>query len=238
MHNQVVKPAAIIFVFLAASARAQVNSADPLAALQVVAEKRSADWDTLARGLEVKLARMLPCDPRARTSIEEVSRASDARLTALGQYLQASAAQAKADVARIQRLLAEQESAAKDVEIEKAEADQERAAIEGRASDLAESSKRRPSLAEAQKKLAEIAAMTRERTARAQEEVARRQALASALRQIGEAYQVRQKAIEMELSALVIETSRWGEYYAARMARAQTECSVTNPTGPPQRKKQ
>ncbi len=232
------KAAGIILVFWTASAWGQADSADPLAALQLVAEKRSADWDTLAKSLEVKLARMLPCDPRARTSIEEVNRASDARLTALAQYLQASAAQAKADVDRIQRLLADQESATKDVEIEKAEADQERAAIEGRASDLAESARRRPSLSEAQKKLTEIAAMTRERTARAQEQVARREALAVALRQIGESYRARQKAVEMELSALVIETSRWGEYYAARMARGQTECSVTNPTGSPQRKKQ
>lgn len=237
MHNQVVKSGAIILFFLATSAWAQVNSADPLAALRQVAEKRSSDWDTLAKGLEVKLARMLPCDPRVRTSIEEVSRASDARLAALAQYLQANAAQAKLDVDRVQRLLADQESFSKDAEIEKAEADQERVAIKGRSADLAESAKRRPSLSEAQKKLGEIAAMTRERTSRAQEQVARREALAEVLRQVGAAYQARQKAIETELSALLIETSRWGEYYAARMARAQTECSVTGPASPAPRKK-
>jgi len=224
-------------VVFAASAWGQ-SQPDPLAQQQQIAEKRAADWDALAKALEVKLARMLPCDPRVRTSIEEVGRSSDARLAAMATYLQAAAAQAKADVDRIQRLLAEQESAAKEIQIEKAEAEQERAAIEGRAADLAESAKRRESLSEAQKKLAEIAAMTRERSTRAQEQVARREALAVVLRQVASTYQARQKALETELSALVIETSRWGEYYNARMSRAQTECAVTNPTGPPQRKKQ
>ena len=225
-------------ILLSAAAWGQVAATDPLAPLQQNAAKKAADWDALAKVLEVKLARMLPCDPRVRAAIEEVGKASDARLAALAQYLQAAAAQAKAGAERIQRLLADQESAAKETETEKAEADQERAAIEGRAADLAESAKRRESLSEAQKKLAEIAALSRERSARAAELGAHQETLIDALRQVASTYQARQKALDTELSALVIETSRWGEYYAARSSRAQTECAVTNPAGPASRKKQ
>jgi len=214
---------------------------DPLAPLQQAAARKAADWEALAKGLEVKLARMLPCDPRVRSSIEEVSRASDARLAALALYLQSAAAQAKADLDRVQGLLSEQEFATKESTAEKAEADGERAAIEAQAADMAESVTRRGLLSEAQRKLAEIAAMVRERGTRTQQQDARRDALAAALRQVASTYEARQRALETERSALVIENSRWGEYYVARMARAQMECTVTNPVATPrapQRKKQ
>ena len=37
----------------------------------------------LAANLEQRVARLLPCDPRVRSAIEEVARASEARFTAL-----------------------------------------------------------------------------------------------------------------------------------------------------------
>jgi hypothetical protein len=225
-----------------ACAGGQASAPDPLAPLQQAAAKKAADWDALAKGLEVKLARMLPCDPRVRASIEDVSRASDARLSALGLYLQAAAEEAKTGLDRIQGLLSEQEFATKESAADKAEAEAERAAIEGQAADLSESVKQRASLGEARNKLAEIEAMVRERGTRSQQQEARRESLAAALRQVASTYEARQKALETEISALVIENSRWGEYYVARMARALMECAVTNPAlanpRPPQRKKQ
>ena len=226
----------------AASAWGQAGAPDPLAPLQQAAAKKATDWDALAKGLEVKLARMLPCDPRVRASIEEVSRASDARLSALGLYLQAAAEEAKTDLDRVQGLLAEQEFATKESATDKSEAEAELAAIQGQAADLAESVKQRASLGEARNKLAEIEAMVQERDTRSQQQEARREALSAALRQVASTYAARQKALETEISALVIENSRWGEYYVARMARALMECAVTNPAlanpRPPQRKKQ
>jgi hypothetical protein len=229
-------------LLLATAAFAQAP-ADLLALLQQAAEKRAAEWDALAKGLEVKLARMLPCDPRVRASIDEVSRASDARLAALATYLQAAAAQAKTDLDRVQGLLTSQEFASKESATEKAEAEQELAAIDAQSADLAESAKRRAALAEAQAKLSEVAALIRERMSRAQQQETRREALAGALRQVASTYEARQKAFDTERSALATENTRWAEYYAARMSRAQMECAVTNPavaapTRAPQRKKQ
>src|ERR1700687_2232983 len=82
---------------------APVNSP---AALQENAAKRTTEWSTLATGLERRLARLLPCDPRVRTSIEEVSRASDARTVALTSYWTTASIQSKAQIEAIRSLLA------------------------------------------------------------------------------------------------------------------------------------
>jgi len=76
----------LTLLFVSSIALAQ-QQPDSLTALQQAAEQRTSEWDGLARTLEGKIARMLPCDARVRTTIEEVNRASDARLAALGKYL-------------------------------------------------------------------------------------------------------------------------------------------------------
>ena len=83
-----------------ALAQQAAPAANPLAAREALAQKRAAEWETLAKVLEGKIARMLPCDSRVHGAIEEVSRASQARLASLNDYLQAAAAQAKADAER------------------------------------------------------------------------------------------------------------------------------------------
>lgn len=219
---------------LSQSAQAAVDVRSPL---EEIADKRASEWDALAKGLEGKIARMLPCDPRVRGALEEVSRASEARLTALSQYLESAAAQSKNDVEKARTALAVEQAAAKDAETERVEAEQQRAAIDGQIADLAQSAKRRQALDEARKKLDEIHTKVDQRLARAQEETARRAALTASLQQLAAGYEARQKAIAGELSALASETARWNEYYAARLGRAQTECSITN-RAPAQRKKQ
>jgi hypothetical protein len=222
---------------ITAQTTTQTTSADPLAQFRQTVEKKTADWDTLAKGLEMKLARMLPCDPRVRSTIEEVSRASEARLAAVAQYLQAAATLAKGEAERAQRALADQEAAGKDIDTERAEAGQERAAIEGQTVDLAESVKRREVLSEARNKLADIAGMARERAAHADDQALHREALTASLRDVAAAYQVRQKALDAEVRSLVVEISRWGEYYIGRLARARTECSVTNQSSSQRKRK-
>ena len=75
---------------------------------------------------------MLPCDPRVKAAIEEVSRASQARLASLSDYLQAAGAQAKADAERARKASADAATAAKEAGVELTEAEQQRAAIDGR----------------------------------------------------------------------------------------------------------
>ena len=64
-----------------------------LAALEQTAQKRHAEWEALAKDMNDRMARILPCDPRALAAVTEVSRASEARLAALADYLRAVSAQ-------------------------------------------------------------------------------------------------------------------------------------------------
>lgn len=209
---------------------------DSRARLEQVADQRTAEWDTLAKGLEAKIARMLPCDPRVRAALEDVSRASDARMAAVSRYLESAAAQAKADAGRARKALADEQAAVQEIDTERVEAEQERAAIDGQISNLAESAKRREALDDAGKKLAEIRAKVDERVTRAQQEAAHRAALIASLQQLAAGYATRERAIAGELSSLAAERTRWSEYYLARLARAQTECSITNQSAPPRKK--
>ncbi len=220
-------------VFLVALSAAVAGAQEP-AALQLspllqTAAKQTAAWQTLAKGLELKIARMLPCDPRARDAIEEVSRASQVRLAAQTQYLQALAASASRDSQAASAALNAEQAGARDVQVETAEAQQDRIAIEGQVADLAESVKSKPELEAARAKLASIAAMVRQRAADEPAQAARRTALIAALTNVAGPLQARQKAIDAEIAALAAETARWSDYYAARLARAQTECAITNP---------
>lgn len=205
--------------------------ADPLAPLLAAAEQKAAEWETLASGLEARIGRMLPCDPRVRAAIEEASRASEARLLAMSQYLKAAVALAKADTEAARAAAASQDDGNKDLETERAEAEQGRIAIEGQIADLGDSVRRLAALEGAQKKLTEIAAMIRERAERTQQLADNKNTLAVPLKNLLAGYQARQAALEDEQAALTVETSRWSEYYTARLARAQMECSIINQTG-------
>lgn len=225
-----------LFLAIARSAPAQVVS-DPLDALRQIADKASSDWQALAKGLEQKIATLLPCDPKSRAAVEEVSRASDARLSALSAYLKASAAKAKADTDSAKRVLAAQAALSGGWVTEHTEADQERAAIEAQVADLKESMRKRGSLSGAEQVLLEIANMVKGRAAKSEERAAHRESLDSSLGDLVVAYQTRQTALENESGLLDAETARWKAYYTARVSRAITECAIINP-GPPQRKKQ
>jgi hypothetical protein len=49
------------------------------------------------------------------------------------------------------------------------------------------------------------------------------------LRELLKTSQARQTAIEDQMKAISTEGQRWSAYYATRQARAQIECSITNP---------
>jgi hypothetical protein len=199
--------------------------------LAQTAQKAEADWKNLASGLEPKIARMLPCDPRVKAALEEVSRASEVRLAALGQYLQTELAEAKRDSETARAPSEAAQLGVRELEADRAEAEQERIAVEAQLADLTESVRRRPLLDDARQKLESIVGMTRQRASELQEQVTHRAALAAALAEVAAARQARERALEAQLAALALETSHWGDYYDARLARARTECAVTNPAG-------
>jgi hypothetical protein len=224
-----------LLLLLAIPAFAQ-QQADPLAARDALAQKRAAEWETLAKGLEARIVRMLPCDPRVKGAIEEVSRASQARLASLSDYLNAAAVQAKAETERAGKAAADAALSAKETGVELTEAEQQRAAIEGQLADLKDSTRRRPALNDAAAKLTGIQTITLAEIERLKQEAARRAALSGSLADLATAYQGRQNALDAELAALVDETARWVNYYAARLTRAETECSVTNRSGQTRKK--
>jgi hypothetical protein len=180
---------------------------------------------------------MLPCDARAKGAIEEVSRASEARMASLGEVLKIALAQAADDTERVRLALAAEDASLRELEVERADSEQERVAVDGQLADLTASAKRREGLEDAGKKLGEIAAITTSRVKDAEEQLQLRATLDISLRDLLAAGHSRQTAIQNEQAALAAEASRWTDYYTARLARAQTECSITVSPASRQRKK-
>jgi hypothetical protein len=214
---------------VAGSANAQEVPVDPLATLRQTADKASARWETLAKSLEPGIATLLPCDPKIRAAVEEVSRASDVRLAALAAYLKAAAAKAKQDTDAAKQVLAVQATLAGGWNTESDEAGQEHTAIEAQIANLKESMRKRGALAGAEQALVELANMVKQRGAKAEEQAGRRDGIDALLGDMVVAYQARQTALENESSLLDSEVAKWSSYYAARLSRAITECSIINP---------
>src|SRR5689334_7590594 len=122
------KRAVLLGILCCAAAAAQNNSPD-LAALEQTAQKRYAEWQTLAKDLTERIARILPCDPRYAAAISEASSASETRLAALSDYLRAVTSKAFAETATAKLLLDAEEKRALEVALERADAGQERTAV-------------------------------------------------------------------------------------------------------------
>jgi hypothetical protein len=225
-----------LFLLLAVAGSGQEMPANPLAALRESAEKASSQWEALAKGLEPRIARLLPCDPTSRAAVEEVSHASDARLSALSAYVKAQAAQAKLDAEAAKRVLAEQAVLGGGWNAERVEADQQHTAIEAQISELKESMRKRGSLAGAEQVLVEIANMVKQRGAKSEEQAGRRDLINTVLGDLVVASQDRQTALEKESALLDVEKTKWSAYYTARLSRAVTECTIINPGAANKRK--
>jgi hypothetical protein len=216
--------AALLLIAMAA-AQAQ-QTPDALAPLRQAAEKTSADWEAKAKGLDQKIARLLPCDPAGRAAVEEVSRASAARLAALSAYVKAEALSARDDVDAVKRVLSEQAALGGAWAAERAESDQDHTALEARIAELKESMRKRSALSGAEQALMELSRMAKDRTAKADEQSSRKDAVNALLAELLASYQQRQTALEAEASQVNQETARWANYYGARVARAATECAI------------
>jgi hypothetical protein len=218
--------------FAAAAVMAQNPPAPALASLAQTARQKAADWDTLAQALDASISRLLPCDPKGPAAIEEVSRASDARLTALADYLQAATQQASRDTEAAKRVLASSGSLAAGLEAEKNEITQEQADIDSEFANLVESAKNRASLGTPKDALQEIRSDLQKRADLIQSGAKGQESLAPALRALITAAEAREAAWKEVAAAYEAERSRWKAYYAARLARAQTECSIIKGAAP------
>src|SRR5208282_1707504 len=119
--------------------KATLEKQEDLSALRQAAEQAAAGWEALAKGLDQKIGSLLPCDPKSRTAVVEISHASDVRLLTLEAYLKAAAGRARADTEAAKQALAAQAALAGGWNTEHEEADQERASIEAQIADLKES---------------------------------------------------------------------------------------------------
>jgi hypothetical protein len=205
---------------------AQNATPDALAAARTSALQAEKSWFALAPGLDAKLAPLLPCDPAARKSIQDVGRASDARASALMNYLRLTAAQAAEHTAGARRMLASGEARAADSAGERTDATAERGAIDNQATKLAAGAKARPELAGARDTLGQIDAGVARRATLADQNAAARDRANLALRDLVAADQARETALKQEVDAFQAEEARWSAYYAARLSRAQAECSA------------
>ena len=209
-----------------------------LAALEETAQKRHAEWDSLAKDLELRVARILPCDPRAAAAITEVGRASAARLAALADYLRAAITQAFAETASVKILLNAEERRAEEAARERSDAAQEQTAVGMQSDALEQSIRQRASLQDPQKLLAQIAVLIRQRSAAAEKHAADADTRLALLRELVAKFDARDAALRDESAAFNAELGRWAGYYSARLARAQVECSITQIGPAPPRAKQ
>jgi hypothetical protein len=198
-----------------------------LVSLEQTAQKRHAEWEALGKDMNDRMARMLPCDPRALAAVNDVSRASEARLGALADYLRAVSAKAFAETAEARALLNAEEKRAVEASLERADAGQEQTAVDTQSDALAQSVKLRTSLEAPQKVLAQIAAMIHQRAAAMEQQAVAADAAVKLLRDLVTKFEARDAALREEFAASEAERARWNGYYAARRTRAQIECTIT-----------
>lgn len=230
---------ACVCLSLAALAAAQ-DAAAPTAlpALEQMLKDRTAEWQKLSENLEPSLNRLLPCDPKIAAAIAEVGRASDARIGAVEAYLQAANRQAALDVSAAKQVVASAQTLGVDLAAEKSDLAPERAGLDGMLASLTQSAQRRASLAVPQDALKQILAVQQERSDAVDSALGRADGAAAALIDLIGQLQTRQVAWADVQSAFAAEGIRWREYYAARLARAQTECTITRGPAPASRGKQ
>jgi len=223
------KRASSVFICAALLSCAAVHAQDAsqLSTLEQIAQKRTAEWEAVAKDMNERMARILPCDPRALAAVTEVSRASEARLGALADYLRAVSARAFAETANVRNLLDAEEKRAVEADLERADASQEQTAVNTQSEDLAQSARQRTSLEVPQKLLADIAAMIHQRTAATEQQAGSADAAVALLRALVEKFEARDAALREEFAASEAERTRWNGYYAARRSRAQMECTIT-----------
>lgn len=211
----------------AALTAAQPPAGDALGTLRQTAQQAEEDWWKLAQDLDARVARLLPCDARAASSIEEVRKASEARLAALAQYFQAELAAAGRETAVARNALAAQREAQTALLAERTDIEQERAGVESQIINLMESARQRASLGAALDQLKQIQQMVQQRAEWAAQEASAAEEIVRLLDGVAAASEAREAALRQQAEALEAERARWSAYYMERLARARLECTIT-----------
>ena len=218
------KRVAWLSLFVCSASLAQTPD---LTALEQTAQKRHAEWETQAKSLEERLARILPCDARSAGAIAEVKGLSEARLAALSDYMRAVSAKAFAETAAARNLQIAEDRRAIEAVRERADAGQEQTAVDIQSDGLLQSINQRSSLGDAQKLLEQITALIRQRSMESERQADAAEKMSPVLRDLVAKFEARDAALQNESAAFEAERTRWSGYYSARQARAQTECSIT-----------
>jgi membrane-bound lytic murein transglycosylase len=231
----VITRAVVLGILAAALARSQPATAphETLATLEATAQRTVAAWQVLARDLDLRLARMLPCDARAKTAIDEVARASQARLAALDEYYEAAAHDAKARRESASVLVKAEEARLAETAAAAAQADESVSALSNQLELLTESVKLKSNLDSAASALKQNQTPIRDGAANVKTVATRRTPLIAALKEFVNAAEAREAALAETRLAFEAERARWNGYYAARLARSETECAIISPAAAP-----
>ena len=222
--------AALIVLQAMASAQASPESAS-LESLKREAAARSSEWSALAGTMEAHVGKMLPCDVRVRASIEEVSKSSEARLAADLAYWHAAEAKSHERLEALQSLASLQQTRAAEWTRDEADASQEQTSVEAHVVALKGNLEKVPALAGPEKELEAIAGATQTLAEQTAQRSMKAAGFADDILQSATAERALHASLESEVKALTAESAAWNEYYAARLARAKTECSITGAAG-------
>jgi hypothetical protein len=221
----------VIFITIFAAVTLSAQNATSIASLRQGTEQKTQAWETLAKALENKIRGLLPCDPKIGTAVAEVNRASDARLTAFGEYFRAVLAETSARAAEASRLLdAQAKTGNQFLETEHAEGVEERAGIEYQISQLMVNPGRKSEIGDAETALRAVLALTDRRNLIMVQQSVRGDALNESLRALVSQSLAAEAAIKTLAAAHAAEAERWRAYYVARLARVDAECTAINPT--------
>jgi hypothetical protein len=217
----------LLFLCLVSSGLALAADPSTLAPLKSDVEQKTKTWESLAKSLEPKIATLLPCDTNVIASIDEVSRASDARLSAFEAYFEQAATVALHATQRA-------EESAKDtntelLKTELSETAERRAGIESQLAPLSTAATTRQELAPAEAALRNVAGIVDKGTLVVNKQMALEVPRQDGARNLTAIYQARETALQELSSAHADEASAWRAYYSARLARAKAECSAVTP---------
>jgi hypothetical protein len=227
----------LMFYTIVAAGLLSAQDAASLATLRQSAEHEAQNWDTLAKSLETRIRGMLPCDPKIGAAVEEVSRASDSRLSAFDRYFRAALTETSARTAQAAQLLDFQSKAGSGfLETEHAEGVEERAGTENQISQLEATPGRKAELIDSGSALRAVAVLTDRRNQVMVQQSTRGDSLNESLRALVSQSQAAEEAMKALVADHANEATRWRAYYVARVARVEAECSAINPTAAPRPK--
>lgn len=220
--------ASLVCLLAAACAAAQSASApNALAALEQNVQQKTGQWNKLAQNLELSIVKLLPCDPKATAAITEVNRASQARIDAIAAYLKEASRQAGLQLDAAKKVLESAQTVGADLAAEKSDLVSERSGIASQITNLTQSSQNRSSFTPALDELKQISTVEQQRSEALDAATSHTDPAAAALSDLVMQLEARQAAWKDIQAAFNSEGERWTAYYAARLARAQTECSIT-----------